>query len=585
MINEYEKLDIRVQQWIFKQGWNNLREIQSLAIRPILAGNTGVLISASTAASKTEAFFLPAISAIARQEEGVGILYISPLKALINDQDRRLESLSDLLDMPVTPWHGDSPIGRKNKLRKSPAGIVLITPESLESLLIRDPGWVKSAFGNLKHIVIDEFHAFLGSERGQHLLSLLHRLEHLLNRLDSPIPRTALSATLGELEKVPLSLRPSQSFPCEIIKDSKSIATLQVQVRGYVEAAYVNDIPPPSSEDKICADLFKICRGGNHLIFANSRTRTENIAATLSDLCEDRLVPQKTTVEDYKTLLIHMGKSELITQLGSGEIVLGAIGERVVSHYTFYAVFKTPEEFRVVSGAKILGTLPIDSLVLVDQHIVFGGKRWKVKDVDTEKKVIYVIYAKGGRPPKFGGGGMSIHDVVRQEMLQILKSGDYRISVGDQKIDFADKIAKELFKESVEYFRGAGLDKNSLLQVGATTYIFSWLGDKTVNTIVALLMMKGLEAGAYAGVIEVETAQLSEVLAAFRCLASGKLPTENELAVLAPEKQIEKFDEFLPDDILSLGYGAKVFDISSTKKWLNSYYNTSIINAENSWLT
>ncbi|MFT6737553.1 MAG: ATP-dependent Lhr-like helicase, partial [Kangiellaceae bacterium] len=94
-----------------------------------------------------------------------------------------------------------------------------------------------------------------------------------------------------------------------------------------------------------------------------------------------------------------------------------------------------------------------------------------------------------------------------------------------------------------------------------------------------------LEAGAYAGVIEVETAQLSEVLAAFRCLASGKLPTENELAVLVPEKQIEKFDEFLPDDILSLGYGAKVFDISSTKKWLNSYYNTSIINAENSWLT
>lgn len=728
MINEYEKLDIRVQQWIFKQGWNNLREIQSLAIRPILAGNTDLLISASTAAGKTEAFFLPAITAIAAQQEGVGILYISPLKALINDQDRRLESLSDLLDMPVTPWHGDSPIGRKNRLRKSPAGIVLITPESLESLLIRDPGWVKSAFSNLKHIVIDEFHAFLGSERGHHLLSLLHRLEHSLNRLDNPIPRTALSATLGELEKVPLSLRPSQSFPCEIIKDSKSTATLQVQVKGYVESAYVTGIPASSSEYKICGDLFKLCRGGNHLIFANSRTRTESIAATLSDLCEERLVPneffphhgslakelreslearlqkeqiptsaictmtlelgidigkvnsvaqvtaphsvsslrqrmgrsgrrgdpailrmliaeneitqdsnvidnlrleliqslamirlmigskwfepadtslyhfstllhqilavtaqwggiradqlfdllckkgpfQKTTVDDYKSLLIQMGKSELITQLGSGEIVLGAIGEKVVSHYTFYAVFKTPEEFRVVSGAKSLGTLPVDSLVLVGQHIVFGGKRWKVKDVDTEKKVIYVTYAKGGKPPKFGGGGMSVHDVVRQEMLQILKSGDYRISVGDRKVDFADKIAKELFKESVEYFIAAGLDTNTLLQVGATTYIFSWLGDKTVNTIVALLILKGFEAGAYAGVIEVEKSQLHDVLAALKTLASEKLPTENELAASVPEKQLEKFDEFLPDDLLSLGYGAKVFEIKAALNWLLS---------------
>ena len=182
-MDSYKKLDIRVQEWIFKQGWTGLREIQSLAIDPILSAQTDVLISASTAAGKTEAFFLPAISGVVGQPTGVGILYISPLKALINDQDRRLESLSDLMGIPVTPWHGDSPQSRKNKLKKSPSGIVLITPESLESLLIRDAGWVKSAFGNLTYIVIDEFHSFLGRERGHHLLSLLHRLEHLLDRL------------------------------------------------------------------------------------------------------------------------------------------------------------------------------------------------------------------------------------------------------------------------------------------------------------------------------------------------------------------------------------------------------------------
>lgn len=100
MIDAHTKLDRRIQKWIFNQGWYSLREIQCKAIAPILAGNTDVLISASTAAGKTEAFFLPAISKMLNGgKTGVNILYISPLKALINDQDRRLESLADLTDV------------------------------------------------------------------------------------------------------------------------------------------------------------------------------------------------------------------------------------------------------------------------------------------------------------------------------------------------------------------------------------------------------------------------------------------------------------------------------------------------------
>lgn len=726
MINEYEKLDLRVQRWIFKQGWNGLREIQCLAIEPILSEKTDVLISASTAAGKTEAFFLPALSVIATQEKGIGILYISPLKALINDQDRRLEGLSDLLNIPITPWHGDSSQGRKNKLKSSPSGVVLITPESLESLLIRDPGWVKTAFYNLKYIVIDEFHAFIGSERGHQLLSLLHRLEHLLGRLKSPIPRVALSATLGDLEKVPLSLRPNQSLPCMLIKDSQSTSTLKVQVRGYVNPAELENNAQVAAEYKICQDLFKLCRGGNHLVFANSRKRTESIAATLTDLCEEHTVPneffphhgslskelreslekrlqqenapttaictmtlelgidigkvnsvvqvtsphsisslrqrmgrsgrrggpsilrmliaedeltkdssvidqlrleliqslamirllignkwyepadtslyhfstflhqvlaviaqwggvradqifnllckegpfQNISIEDFKALLIHMGKTELITQLGNGELVLGLIGEQITSHYSFYAVFKTPDEYRVVNATKTLGTLPIDSLILIGQHIVFGGARWKIIDIDSDKKTIYVEHAKGGKPPKFGGSGMAIHDVVRQEMLQILRDGDYRICVGNSKVNFADSNAIELFSESVRFFNDAKLAKEYLLQIGNNTYIFPWLGDKTVNTIVALLIQRGFEAGAFAGVIEVEKAALESVRSVLQQLASETLPTEKELAKEVLEKQIDKFDEFLPNDILSIGYGVKAFDISNTQKWL-----------------
>ncbi|ELV8719489.1 DEAD/DEAH box helicase [Vibrio vulnificus] len=727
MINEHEKLDVRVQRWIFKQGWANLREIQCLAIEPILSAKTDLVISASTAAGKTEAFFLPAISAIANQDEGVGILYISPLKALINDQDRRLESLSDLMDLPVTPWHGDSAKSRKNKLKTTPAGIVLITPESLESLLIRDSGWMKSAFSDLKYIVIDEFHAFLGTERGHHLLSLLHRLEHLLGSLKKPIPRVALSATLGELDKVPLSLRPNQSLPCKIIRDSNSTSVLKVQVKGYVNPAQVDSETPIDAEYKICQDLFNFCQGGNHLVFANSRKRTESIAATLSDFCDQQCVPneffphhgslakelredlekrllqeqypttavctmtlelgidigkvnsvvqvtaphsisslrqrvgrsgrrggpsilrvliaedeltkdsnvvdilrleliqslamirlligskwyepadsslyhfstllhqilaviaqwggiradqlfnllckegpfQKVGVDDFKGLLGHMGNTNLITQLGNGELVLGILGERITSHYSFYAVFKTPEEYRVINGTKTLGTLPIDSLVLVGQNIVFGGKRWKVNDIDSDKKTIYVERAKGGKPPKFGGSGMTIHDVVRQEMFRILKDGDYRISVGNKKVDFADAIAREQFKESVTFFQLSDLARKPLLKVGNSTYLFTWLGDKVVNTIVALLIMNGYEASAYAGVIEVEKTSVEGVKSTLRTLASKKLPSETELAQSVLEKQIDKFDEFLPEDILSIGYGTKAFDINGAKEWLN----------------
>ncbi|MGF1760689.1 DEAD/DEAH box helicase [Photobacterium sagamiensis] len=727
MMDEYQLLDTRVQRWVFKQGWPDLREIQKRAINPILSGDRDVLISASTAAGKTEAFFLPACSAIADIEEGFGILYISPLKALINDQYRRLESLCEVLDMPVTPWHGDSAQSKKKKAKKAPSGILLITPESLESMLVRDAGWVQQAFGFLKYIVIDEFHVFIGSDRGQHLLSLLNRLEHLLNRYSDPIPRVALSATLGELDKVPLSLRPNQSMPCETITSSKSHATLKIQVRGYIEPL---DLQPDdlrdSAEDQICEELYRLCRGGSHLVFANSRKRTESIAAQLSDLCEQNIVPneffphhgslskelreelearlqkemlpttavctmtlelgidigkvnsvvqvtaphsvsslrqrmgrsgrrnspailrmlisedeltksssiidklrmelvqslamirlliaskwfepadtsqmhfstllhqvlavtaqwggiradqlytllctngpfQKTTIQHFKLLLSHMGSCELLTQLSSGELVLGIQGERLVNQYTFYAVFKTPEEFRVVVGNKTLGTLPIDSVVIQGQHIIFGGRRWKVLDVDSDKKVIHVEATKGGKPPSFGGDGMSIHDVVRQEMFQIYCEGDYRIQVGHGKVDYIDTAAKSLFKEGVCFFKDSKLESKSIIQQGQYVYIFTWMGDKVVNTISAILLQSGFKAGAYAGVIEVEMASIDDVVQCLKSTVKTGLPTEADLAKMVDEKHIEKYDEYLPDELLCEGYGYRAFDCEKAEACL-----------------
>ncbi|MEJ1337377.1 MAG: DEAD/DEAH box helicase [Candidatus Sedimenticola sp. (ex Thyasira tokunagai)] len=170
----FEHFHPDVQRWIWKQGWPALRDVQEQAAAPVMGGDRDVLISAATAAGKTEAAFLPIYSLLAsRSDPGVGTLYISPLKALINDQRRRLDSLSEITGIPVTSWHGDASMAGKQQLRKDPRGVLLITPESLESLLMNSSDWCASAFINLTHVIIDEFHAFLGTERGIQLQSLL----------------------------------------------------------------------------------------------------------------------------------------------------------------------------------------------------------------------------------------------------------------------------------------------------------------------------------------------------------------------------------------------------------------------------
>ncbi len=287
----FQLLHPDVQKWVWKQNWNKLRDIQEQAIPPILEANTDVIISASTAGGKTEAAFLPACSRIATQKpHTISVLYVSPLKALINDQHRRLEGLCDILDVPITIWHGDANQASKNKLQKKPEGILLITPESLEAMLIRRRGWCIRAFSALNHIIIDEFHAFLGTERGRQLQSLLHRLEFMLERR---VSRIALSATLGEMDKVVSFLRPkTQNYPSIQIESREITTDLRVQLKGYIERNRSDDMYS-SALQEISADLYNLLRGQSNLIFANSRTRTEAMAVALAERCGEEGVPNE----------------------------------------------------------------------------------------------------------------------------------------------------------------------------------------------------------------------------------------------------------------------------------------------------
>jgi ATP-dependent helicase Lhr and Lhr-like helicase len=169
----FELLSEPIRRYIREKRWDSLRPIQVAAIEKILSTPNNYILASRTASGKTEAAFLPILSKVNFNEPGVQVLYISPLIALINDQFYRIEELCKHLDVTITKWHGEASKSAKDRIIANPSGIVLITPESIEAMFINKPYNVKQLFSNLKYIVIDEIHSFLGTDRGTHLKSLV----------------------------------------------------------------------------------------------------------------------------------------------------------------------------------------------------------------------------------------------------------------------------------------------------------------------------------------------------------------------------------------------------------------------------
>ncbi|MCY1000010.1 DEAD/DEAH box helicase [Myxococcus sp. MISCRS1] len=296
----FHRLHPQVRRWVWTQGWKELRGIQEAAIVPILEGTQDVILSASTASGKTEAAFLPICSRLAEDAGGsVRAIYVGPLKALINDQFERLDGLCDGLHIPVHRWHGDVSQGHKARLLQSPAGILLITPESLEALFIRQGSALAGLFSGLEHIVIDELHAFIGTERGCQLQSLLHRVELSLRRT---VPRVGLSATLGDMSLAAEFLRPGAGAKVRLCNSDSGGGELLLQLRGYRKRAPDARTPeedeeptdgPPEDEHDVGAHLFKTLRGTHNLVFANSRANVELYADLLRRRCEDARLPNE----------------------------------------------------------------------------------------------------------------------------------------------------------------------------------------------------------------------------------------------------------------------------------------------------
>src|SRR6266850_4676698 len=236
-----ELLHVKVQELIASLNWKSFRLVQELLIQTFFRTPADIVASSPTASGKTEAAALPAFSDLSSNPgRGFGILWISPLRALINDTFIRLQPIGAALDIPVYPWHGDISHSSKVKARVSPDGLLIITPESLESNLIRHRERTQAMFANVRTVVIDELHSLLDRERGQHVLSLLSRLFTLIGHRPRII---ALSATLGDFDSARRFLNPDAPESVEVIDCQEDDHEIQVAVVGRL-------MPSPSVNEK-----------------------------------------------------------------------------------------------------------------------------------------------------------------------------------------------------------------------------------------------------------------------------------------------------------------------------------------------
>lgn len=290
-----------IQEYIYTHGWTELREVQVEACRVLFETDAHLLLATGTASGKTEAAFLPILTLLHEQPSStLGVLYIGPTKALINDQFFRLRDLLVESGIPVWSWHGDVSQSQKMKLLKAPEGVLQITPESLESLLINHSIDLPRLIGDLRFVVIDEVHVFMGSDRGRQVLAQLARLSRFMR---GEPRRVGLSATLGDASQAEqwLASGSERSVSTPSIRGPSQRMRLAVE-HFYVGGDPLNDaapmLPPtlappvddeqlsPAIPDAYHRYVFDQSRGRTCLIFANSRGETESIVASLRHIAE-----------------------------------------------------------------------------------------------------------------------------------------------------------------------------------------------------------------------------------------------------------------------------------------------------------
>ena len=282
MENIFNKLAPFIQDYIYINGWTEIRQIQVAAYDVIRNTENNVLLASGTASGKTEAAFLPILTDIYENPStSVSILYISPLKALINDQFTRIEDMLKETDIPVTKWHGDVSQTSKSKLLKKPKGILQTTPESLEAMLMRNTGNIIKLFNDLRYIVIDEVHYFMNDDRGLQLLCILERIQRLIQKQPR---RIGLSATLGDYGLAQKWLNSGTNRKCIIPEVDEE----KRKVRLKIEYFQIEEKENEKSILNYYNNLYEKTLGKKCIVFSNSKSEVENNIAHLKKIAKER---------------------------------------------------------------------------------------------------------------------------------------------------------------------------------------------------------------------------------------------------------------------------------------------------------
>jgi ATP-dependent Lhr-like helicase len=303
MTHPFYRLATFIQEYIYRAGWGELRPVQVQAIAALLDTPDHVLITSGTASGKTEAAFLPILTTLVEQPPAsIGVIYIGPLKALINDQFYRLEGLLEESDIPVQSWHGDVAQSKKQRFLRQARGVLQITPESLEAMLINRSTDLGRLFGDLRFVVIDEVHALINSDRGRQVLCQLQRLAR---HQQHPPRRVGLSATLGEPELAMQWLSGGTDAAVTHIDDQRGRREIQLGVEHFTLPADPDEQTSDTSHNGTSAGgqgadehaqpdehaLYQhmyamVQQALKTLIFANSRQDVETIIYQLAALAE-----------------------------------------------------------------------------------------------------------------------------------------------------------------------------------------------------------------------------------------------------------------------------------------------------------
>lgn len=287
-MNPFYRLAPFIQEYIYRNRWDELRDVQVEAISEILDSSGHVLIAAGTASGKTEAAFFPMLTKLAQKpRDSFGVLYIGPLKALINDQFSRIQDLLEEAEFPIYAWHGDRAQSEKNRALRDPKGVLQITPEALEGLLMNRAGDARRMFQGLEFIVIDELHAFMGTDRGLQLQCQLVRIDRLLGR---KIRRIGLSATINDYSAACKWLDGGSKLGTALVESSMGGRKLNLAMQHYTLSS-----DPGNREraiQQLNSYLYGQVRGQKCLVFTNGRMESELTAGALTELAAQRKEPE-----------------------------------------------------------------------------------------------------------------------------------------------------------------------------------------------------------------------------------------------------------------------------------------------------